>query len=425
MSIIETDQNLDLLELDASLGVPEWAVPDATLSASKPLEHITMLLENMPYPQDVRVRSEAESLARAGHRVTTFAPNDGTQPRRERINGVNVVRYRLRDGSSAGQVGFLREYLVAAAALHVAAITMLFRGSTVLHIHNPPDILFPAGGLYRLAGRRVIFDHHDLFPQTIDVKFGRGWASRVAAVCQRLTTAVAHHVIATNPSYAEVAKRSGKAAEEITVVRNGPPAAWTELPTVTREGVLRRVRIAYLGAMSSQDGVDRLAPILEALCQGTEPLDPHLLVIGDGDARSALAEDFARRGLADRVTFIGRVPPGRVPELLAGVDICVDPAPATDVNQRSTMTKIAEYLALGKPVVAFDLLETRSTAGDAAVLVADEDLVAFADAIRTLAVAPAMRIRLAHDARRRARSLTWEHSEQALFQAYATVGSRR
>ena len=384
-------------------------------------QRITMLLENNPYPQDVRVRSEAESLAAAGYSVTTIAPTDGSQPARERINGVDVVRFRLVDGSSRGRIGFLREYVVAGVALHASAIRELWRGSNVLHIHNPPDILFPAGALYRLLGRRVVFDHHDLFPETIDVKFGPGLASRFAAACQRLTMAVANHVIATNSSYAEVAYGAGKRPDEVTVVRNGPPAAWTRLASTLRDGALTHVRIAYLGAMSSQDGVDGLAPVLTRLCDGDDPLDIHLVFIGDGDARPALEEELAARGLAERVTFTGRVAPDQVPRMLADVDICVDPAPATDVNQRSTMTKVAEYLALAKPVVAYDLLETRRTAEDAALFVPSGDVDGFAHAIRLLARDPELRRRLTTAARRRAGSLTWEHSERALLQAYEAL----
>src|ERR1700733_7658551 len=99
-----------------------------------------MLLENNPYPQDVRVRSEAESLARAGHHVTVIAPTDGKQSGRERGNDVEVIRFRLPDGSTQGRLGFLHEYLVAGVMLHLGALRELRRGSTVLHIHNPPDV---------------------------------------------------------------------------------------------------------------------------------------------------------------------------------------------------------------------------------------------------------------------------------------------
>jgi glycosyltransferase involved in cell wall biosynthesis len=385
-------------------------------------ERITMLLENNPYPQDVRVRSEAESLARAGHRVTVIAPRGPGQSRREHVRGVDVVRFRLVDGSARGAVGFALEYAVAAFALHVGAVRELLHGATVLHLHNPPDILFGAGALYRLAGRKVIFDHHDLFPETVEVKLGSRVCARLARVCQRLTFAVANHVVSTNASYAEVARRDGgKAAREVTIVRNGPPAEWTQLPSRNRDGVLDEVRIVYLGAISSQDGVDGLVPVLQRLAGASDPIRTHLTVIGDGDARAPLEQALAAAGLAESVTFTGRVAPSRVPELLQDADVCVDPAPATDVNERSTMTKIAEYLAVAKPVVAYDLHETTHTAGDAALLVRRGDADAFASAIALLARDPELRARMAGRARARAAALTWEHSERELLGAYRAL----
>jgi glycosyltransferase involved in cell wall biosynthesis len=384
-----------------------------------------MLLENNPYPQDVRVRAEAETLVRAGHSVTVVAPKGERQPRREIVRGVKVIRFGLVDGSVRGATGFVREYLTAAVALHVAAAIALLRGATVLHIHNPPDIFFPAGALYRIAGRKVVFDHHDLFPETVEVKFGWKLGSRIAALCQRLTFTVANHVVATNTSYAEVARSAGhKRVDEITIVRNAPPSAWTRMPIRQRDGVLHQVRLAYLGAISSQDGVDGLAPVLARLCAGATPLDVRLTIIGDGDGRHALERELIELGLGDRVSFTGRVDSGRVPELLQDADVCVDPAPATDVNERSTMTKIAEYLAMGKPVVAYELLETRRTAGDAALLVKRGDVDAFAEAIARLARNPELRMRLGREARRQAANLTWENSERALLEAYGTLRGR-
>lgn len=384
-----------------------------------------MLLENNPYPQDVRVRSEAESLAAHGHQVLVIAPRGAGQPRRERLNGVEVRRFRLVDGSARGALGFLLEYAIAAVALHVGAIRQLCGGATTLHLHNPPDILFPAGAIYRLAGRRVVFDHHDLFPETIEVKLGSATAVRVANACQRLTIAVADHVIATNASYAEVARRSGKREDEVTIVRNGPPAAWIDRPLAARTGVLEEIRLAYLGAISSQDGVDGLAAILAALRERPDSVRAVLTVIGDGDGRPAVERALADHGVLGQVTFTGRVAPGDVPPLLEAADVCVDPAPPTDVNQRSTMTKIAEYLALGKPVVAYDLLETRRTAGDAALLVPPGDAGAFAEAVHRLAVDPDLRLRLARDGRERAASLTWARSEEALLSVYSRLRVRR
>ena len=395
---------------------------DLPINTGQAPERITMLLENNPYPQDVRVRSEAESLAAAGHEVTVIAPRAPGQRRCEYVRGVNVMRFRGYDGSGRGALGFVVEYLVAAVALHWGAMRTLRRGATVLHLHNPPDILFGAGWVYRGTGRKVIFDHHDLFPETIEVKFGPGIASRTATRCQRLTFAVANHVLATNESYAQVARRAGgKREEEVTIVRNAPPETWIRRPLRLRCGRLHQIRLAYLGAIGSQDGVDGLVPVLTHLRDRPDPIDVHLTVIGQGDAQASLERTLGVHGLLDQVTFSGWVAADEVPALLEDADVCVDPAPATDVNQRSTMTKIAEYLALAKPVVAYDLLETRRTAGDAAVLVTPGDSRAFAEAIVRLAREPKYRANQARAARMRAHQLTWARSERALLAAYRAL----
>jgi glycosyltransferase involved in cell wall biosynthesis len=387
--------------------------------AARRSERITMLLENNPYPRDVRVRAEAESLVRAGHNVTVVAPRDRDQVRQEVIEGVNVIRFPLPDGSRHGAIGFILEYVVAGVMLHLAAMRALWHGATVLHLHNPPDILFPAGAIFRLAGRKVIFDHHDLFPGTVEAKFGSGAAVLAATWAQDMTYSVANHVIATNDSYAELAlSRGGKQRSEVTVVRNAPPKTWTNLPSHSRPGVLDKLDLAYLGAISSQDGVEALAPILARVCNGIGPIDAHLTVIGDGDGRREFETALVRHGVADRVTFTGWIPADRVPQLLLTADVCLDPAPPTPVNEHSTMIKIAEYLAVGKPVVAYDLLETARTAQGAATLVAAGDTDAFAQSIVALARDPDRRRRLAIAAKRRAMELTWDHSERALLAAY-------
>ena len=258
-----------------------------------------------------------------------------------------MIRFRLLDGSTHGVAGFIAEYLGAFTALHVMSVRELRRGATVLHIHNPPDIFFPAGAIYRAAGRKVIFDHHDLFPETIAVKLRSRPAARLATWCQRATYAVANHVIATNDSYAALARASGcKDENQVTIVRNGPPAAWTRIAVHRREGPLEEVHLMYLGAISRQDGVDGLAPILASLRDRPDAIAARLTIVGDGDGRPGVAAALDDHHVADRVTFTGRVAVDRVPALIAAADVCVDPAPRTDVNDRSTMTKIADISPL-------------------------------------------------------------------------------
>ena len=385
-----------------------------------------MLLENNLYPQDSRVRREAESLVAAGHCVEVIAPRGRDQPARERVNGVEVRRFRAFTSARPGPLPLLLEYLVAWVALHRAAVIRLLRGSTVLHLHNPPDFLFGAGALFRVARRSVIFDHHDLGPELVEAKFGPGPLVRLAQVSERLTFAVATHVLAANESHAEIAcARGHMPPERVTVVRNGPPREWTTLPVQSRAGSLSQLRLAYVGSIADQDGVDDIAEILALLKHRSPALDVHLTVVGDGDARPALETALAEWGVSEDVTITGWVTPDRVRALIQEADICVDPAPPTTLNQRSTMIKLTEYLALGKPTVAYDLLEARRTAAGAARLVEPGDPAAFADQIATLAEDSDQRAELSQRAHERGRELTWDRSERALLETYATISDQR
>ena len=129
--------------------------------------------------------------------------------------------------------------------------------------------------------------------------------------------------------------------------------------------------------------------------------------------------------LAGRVTLLGRVEHQRVPELLDAADIAVDPAPCTEFNQRSTMVKIAEYLAARLPVVAYDLVETRRTADDAALLVPCGSVDRLADAAARVARDEPLRYSLSVRAAARATELVWERSAEALLGLYERLAAAR
>ncbi len=381
---------------------------------------VVMLLENQPYPADVRVRREALSLTAAGYDVTVIAPRAAGQPRREWCDGVRVRRFRL-PATPATRAGFFAEYLIANLQLQGRGAVELARGARILHLHNPPDTLWVVAALARALRRRVVYDQHDLVPELFRVKFG---ASRLASALvrmERATFAVADHVIVPNESHREVALTRGRVdPRRVTVVRNGPPEQTLARDAGTpREERLEAPHLVFLGSMESQDGVDLLPRLLHDLADRHGLTEARLTLIGDGSAREATARAF--NGSGERVRFTGRVPFHRVPALLAQADICVDPAPANDLNHRSTMVKVAEYLAAAKPVVAFRLTETERTAGPAALYAPPGDAAAFAAQVARLATDGALRAELGRRGLARARDLTWERSETALLSAYAAL----
>ena len=373
-----------------------------------------MLLENNPYPEDVRVRQEAESLLAAGHRVTVLAPAAAGQPRRERVDGVIVRRFWLPE-SSGSAAGFVLEYAVAHLQLILRGLYEVVRGADVVHMHNPPDTLFPVGLVARALGRSVVFDHHDLFPELLGEKLGSGALVSIARLAQRASLRSATAVLVTNRSQAEAVLAGGlRDAGALTVVRNGPKRATLAGASSARRGVLDDPRLVFVGELDSQDGVLALPELLA----GPGMQRARLTVVGDGALRQELVRRCAASGISGRVTFTGRVDHDRVPELIAGADVCVDPAPGTELNHRSTMIKVTEYLAAGRPVVAFDLRETRRTAQGAALYAPCDDLARFGLLIMQLAQDACLREEIARRAEQRAEELVWEHAEEALIDAY-------
>jgi glycosyltransferase involved in cell wall biosynthesis len=378
---------------------------------------VVMVLENNGYPHDIRVRNEAEALVRAGHAVTVIAPREPGQIRREIVGGVAVRRVRIpaADGSVTG---ILREYAVAHVTLTAAAIGALVRGADVVHLHNPPDTLFVIGLVARALRRRVVFDLHDLAPELFAAKFGSGPVERLLVGAQVAAMRTAHHVVTTNETQRDLALARGrKAPSAVSVVRNGPRRETLGVRHVPRPGALADPRLVYVGTLDVQDGVLELPELLGA----PRLAGAHLTVVGDGPARRQLEAALADRRMTDRVTFTGRIPHARVPELIAAADIAIDPAPATPLNHGSTMIKIAEYLAAGTPVVAYGLEETARTALGAALLAPGGDAGAFTDRVAELAADPALRAELARAAGARAEALVWEHSEAVLRGLYATL----
>jgi glycosyltransferase involved in cell wall biosynthesis len=385
------------------------------------MARVAMLLENNSYPHDVRVRGEAESLARHGHSVVVAAPRGPGQPRRETIAGVRVRRFGL-PRTPASPAGFVVEYAIANIHLYFAGLLELARGADAVHLHNPPDTLFGVGFAARLLGREVVFDHHDLAPELFEAKLGPSPLTRVLRLFERLTFRASTMVLAANESHREVAiGRGGVPPGRVAVVRNGPPAAALEAATEPRGGALEDPRLLFLGSMEGQDGVDDLVPLLRSLEARHGLGGARLTVVGEGSRRAAMEASAESAGVAGRIEFTGRVPHAEVPGLLAEADICLDPAPCSELNQRSTMIKVAEYMAARRPVVAFPLLETRRTAGDAAAYGRCGDLDSLADAVAALARDPARRGELAAAGYERARSLTWTESERSLLEAYGTL----
>ncbi len=378
---------------------------------------VLMLLENSPYPQDVRVRQEAEALARTGYTVTVLSPRVDDQPAEEAIGGVQVRRFWL-PGPTETVGGLAVEYGVAHFQLLAYSIRELMRGAGVLHLHTPPDTLFIIGQIARALGRKVVLDQHDSMPELFEEKFGIRSIGRLLRMVQGASIRTATRVIVTNDSQRDLAfLRAGRLSRKPTVVRNGPYERALSSGTRQRPGPLLAPRIVYVGELGGQDGVLELPQLLRQPGLG----EATLTVVGDGPSRDELLARSHLYGVRERVKLTGWVEYEEVFRQLWQADIAVDPAPCNALNHISTMMKIAEYLAAARPVVAYRLRETERTAGAAALYARCGDSEDFGRQVARLAGDAKLRAELSRAGLGRAADLVWEHSEKALLDLYASL----
>lgn len=389
---------------------------------SKP--NVLMLLENNPFPQDARVRREALALTQAGYGVFVICQRGDQQPWHENQQGVQVYRYPAPPTGS-GLIGYVAEYGYSLLAAFVLSWWVWLRhGFAVVHTHNPPDFLVVIALFYKLFGKKYVFDHHDLAPDMYLALYGERanpMLHRILLFFERISLRAANSVISTNQSYRQVALTRGNVPPaRVHIVRNGPDLA--RFSNVAADADLRaraQTIIGYVGDMGQHDGLDYLLRALHHLVYTLKRTDVYAVLIGRGNAWESLQTLAHQLNLTDHVWFTGWVTNEALLRYLASADICVDPDPYNSFTDRSSMIKMTEYMALGKPIVAFDLTEHRATAQEAAVYAQRNDEADFARAIATLIDDPARRAAMGQLGRQRVeQELSWQYSIPPLLAAY-------
>ncbi len=384
---------------------------------------VLIVVENLPVPFDRRVWSEATELARAGYVVSVICPmGKGHDAAFEVLDGIHIYRHPL-PFEAHGALGYLREYGEAIRHwLRLGFRVRRERGIDLIHGCNPPDLIFLLAWTMRPFGVRFLFDHHDICPELFETKFGkRGMLWRVTRLLEWLTFRTAIVSIATNESYAEIARRrGGMAAQDVFVVRSGPKLEKLVLRPSRPELKKGATHlIGYVGVIGQQEGLDLLLDAAEHLIRTMGRTDVHFGVVGGGPELPAIRADCARRGLDPWFTFTGRAPDDLLLDMLNTADVCVNPDRVTPMNDLSTMNKILEYMTLKKPIVQFEMKEGRASAGDASLYARANDPVDFAEKIAALLDSPEARARMGEIGRARVQDrFSWEHSAPALLAAY-------
>jgi glycosyltransferase involved in cell wall biosynthesis len=393
------------------------------------VRRILMLVENLPSPFDRRVWQEATTLHQAGYAVSIICPTGhGYERRHEVLEGIHIYRYRL-PVEATGAAGYAIEYGIALAMTFVLSFRVLLtRGFDVIHACNPPDLFFIIGAFFKLFGKKFLFDHHDLCPELYEAKFGRrGFFYKLLLLFERLTFRTADVSIATNESYRRIAIHRGHMPPgRVFVVRSGPSLERMKIlpPDLTLK-CGRRYLVGYVGVMGAQEGIDHLLQAVQHIVQVKGRTDVHFGLVGGGTSLAELQQLAVELGIAPFVTFTGRIPDAGMLAMLNTADICVNPDVANDMNDKSTMNKIMEYMALGKPIVQFDLVEGRFSAREAALYARRNDSADFAEKILALVDDAELRGHMGAYGRTRVlNQLAWDYEAPKLLAAYESLWPR-
>jgi glycosyltransferase involved in cell wall biosynthesis len=393
--------------------------------------HVLILVQNLPVPFDRRVWQEALALAGAGYQVHVVCPATREHPlRRETLSGVRIYRYRA--GPEARRfAAYLVEYVVAIVAQLSIALRIRWRHRIgTVHICNPPDLLFLVALPLVALGSCLVYDHHDACPELMIAKGHRqdGWPVRLVRLFERLTYRFADVSVETNESYRDIALgRGGMSPDDVFVVRSAPESS--RFATARPQEGWRRGRkylVGYVGVMGLQDGIDYLLDAARIIIGDWQRQDIQFVLAGAGPEFARLRERARSLGLADQVLFTGRLSEEDLGAMLATADVCVNPDEANRMNDISTMNKVLEYMALGRPMVQFDLHEGRLSAGESSLYAARNDANSLAPCITELVDDPAARPRMGRLGHQRlVTTLSWDFQVPELLAAYKRAADKR
>ncbi len=392
---------------------------------------ILIIVENLPVPFDTRVWQEATTLVENGYVVSVICPKGkGYTAEREVLQGVNIFRHDL-PAEGNGPLGYLREYSTALREeTRLAKLIYDEIGFDVIHGCNPPDDIYMVARQFKCKGMKYVFDHHDICPELFDAKFGpkkeRGFVKNMLYKTQtwleRQTYKHCTFAFVTNESYKKIAiSRGGMDPNKVLVLRSGPKLERLKIQP-PKESIKRgkKYMVGYVGVIGQQEGIEY---ILEAAKYCKETLrrdDIFWGIVGGGPHVDALRQMCTQMGLDDCVEFTGRVPDETLLDYLNTADVCVNSDTYNEMNDKSTMNKILEYMALAKPIVQFELTEGHYSAQEASLYAEQNNAKDMAEKILYLLGHPDIRKKMGEYGHNRVvNELSWEHTSKALLEGYS------
>jgi glycosyltransferase involved in cell wall biosynthesis len=391
------------------------------------IKHVLFIVENNTVPNDPRVWRQALAVKKWGYEVSVICRKEGTSKTSyENINGIDIYRHYLPPDLPT-RFSYFLEYIVAISLEFALAIRLYIKKPFhIIHAANPPDIIFLIGAFFKLFRVKFIFDVHDLSPELYSSLYKKSKLIHKGLVLvEKLSCTMADAIITTNHSYKDVISDRNKIEQSrIFVVRNDPPIEeFLSSGSQSIQRVEGKKIILFLGAINLQDGVIELMHALHYLIYSLNEKNISCILIGSGRAITQVKKTVIELNLKSYVDMKGQINDRKlIYDFLHIADVCVEPAPYNEINNVSTFIKILEYMASGKPIVAFDLKESRYSANGSAIFVQPGDTEGYAKEIKNLLNNPELSNKLGLVGKDRVKNeLNWNNSVKNLRAAYRTI----
>jgi glycosyltransferase involved in cell wall biosynthesis len=321
--------------------------------------HAAVLLFS-EYPADPRPRRAAEVLIREGVSVDVICLQGSLEePKRETIDGVDIFRVPLqrRRGS---KIGYIFQY----GAFVLASFIFLCRRSLskrydLVHVHNMPDVLVFSALVPKLLGAKVMLDLHDPMPELMLTIFKlqpQSRSVRLLKLLEKWSTGFADLVLTVNQASKRIYTSRSCMPEKVQIIMNSPDERVFQFQPVAslkpkKKGSNEPFVVMYHGSIFPRNGLDLAVDALEIAMRSV----PNATLVICGDNNPFLEQVMAsvkERGLEKAVSYLGRCDYRQIVEAIDKCDIGVIPNRRNTFTEMNTPTRIFEYMARGKAVIA-------------------------------------------------------------------------
>lgn len=316
------------------------------------------------YPADPRPRRAAEALLKEGMTVDFICIEDDKSPKREQSGALKVLRLPVRH-RRGGKFSYVYQYAVfIMATAGILAFRSLRRRYDLVWVHNMPDVLVASALVPKLLGAKVILDQHDPMPELMTTIYGLDKSSlgvRAMELLEKWSIACANAVVTVNVACLRLFSGRSCGAGKVTVVMNAPddrifrfqPArSPVRRDCAAGNGASQKpFVIMYHGSIVERNGLDLAVEALSRIRRSLPAAQLRIYGRRTAFLDTVLAQAESK-GLTDCVQYLG---PRSLEDLVREIDACdvgMIPNHRSDFAAINTPTRIFEYLALGKPVIA-------------------------------------------------------------------------